>query len=249
VGTAGSATLVLQTVLPALITAPHPSNLRLEGGTHNPFAPPFEFLLRCFAPLMERMGVKIGLELERPGFYPAGGGVLRARIEPPERLAGFELTERGDLRQRKVTAAVSRLPRSIARRELDTAQRELSWDPRLFHTEVITNSRGPGNVLTIEMRFQNVTEVITGFGMKGLRAETVASRAAKAARRYLASAAPVDRQLADQLMLPLALAGEGRYVTMEPTPHSHTNADVIRQFLDNELVIRQRADATWEVCI
>jgi RNA 3'-terminal phosphate cyclase (ATP) len=249
VGTAGSATLVLHTVLPALITMAHPSSVWLEGGTHNPFAPPFEFLRLCFVPLMKRLGVNLELELKRPGFYPAGGGVMRARIDPPERLTGFELTERGELRHRRVTAAVSRLPVTIARRELDTVQRELSWDPRLFHTDVITSSRGPGNVLTIEMQFQNVTEVVTGFGMRGVRAETVAARAAKAARRYLLSNAPVGQHLADQLLLPLVLAGEGRYVTLEPTPHLRTNADVIGRFLDNELVIHERADARWDIRI
>ena len=74
VGTAGSATLVLQTVLPALLTASDPSTLTLEGGTHNPLAPSFDFLDRCFMPLIHRMGPSVELELKRPGFFPAGGG-------------------------------------------------------------------------------------------------------------------------------------------------------------------------------
>jgi len=246
-GSAGSTTLVLQTVLPALLRTTAPSTLLLEGGTHNPLAPPFEFLRLCFAPLIERMGATLSLELERPGFYPAGGGVLRARIAPPARLTGFELMERGELLRRRVTASVADLPESIARRELDRAQRELDWDPRYFSTEVIENSRGPGNVLSIEIRSQHVTEIVTGFGMRGLRAETVAARAAKAARRYLSSGVPVGSNLADQLMLPLALAGEGRYRTMEPTLHSQTNAAVIGEFLETELKIVDRDDGSWEV--
>src|SRR5689334_15022558 len=87
VGTAGSTTLVLQTVLPALMTASGPSELVLEGGTHNPFAPPFDFLARAFLPLIERMGPRFEASLERPGFYPAGGGKFQLRIDPAARLA------------------------------------------------------------------------------------------------------------------------------------------------------------------
>src|SRR5688572_17114432 len=86
VGTAGSATLVLQTVLPALITASKPSTLRLEGGTHNPYAPPFDFLARVFLPIVNRMGPNIEATLLRPGFYPAGGGKVNFTIEPAEKL-------------------------------------------------------------------------------------------------------------------------------------------------------------------
>jgi RNA 3'-terminal phosphate cyclase (ATP) len=247
VGTAGSATLVLQAVLPTMLTAPGSSTIHLEGGTHNPFAPPFDFLRLCFAPMIERMGAQLRLELERPGFYPAGGGLLHARIEPPERLRGFELLERGELLERRVTASVAGLPESIADRELETARRELGWDRSCFDLELIESSRGPGNVLTIEMRSEHVTEVVTGFGMRGTRAETVAIRAARAASRYLSSGAPVGPNLADQLMLPLALAGEGRYRTLEPTAHARTNAAVIRHFLETDLAFIDRNDGTWEI--
>ena len=86
VGTAGSAALVLQAVLPALLTASQPSRLKLEGGTHNPFAPPFDFLAKTFLPIVNRMGPRVTAELERPGFYPAGGGEMRLTIEPCARL-------------------------------------------------------------------------------------------------------------------------------------------------------------------
>ena len=72
VGTAGSACLVLQTVLPALLHAPDTARVTIEGGTHNPSEPPFDFLARAFAPQLRRMGARLDLSLERPGFYPAG---------------------------------------------------------------------------------------------------------------------------------------------------------------------------------
>jgi RNA 3'-terminal phosphate cyclase (ATP) len=86
IGTAGSGTLVLQTILPALITAAGPSRIEIEGGTHNPAAPPFDFLQRSFIPLIERMGPKVKLELQRYGFYPAGGGRFVVEITPCEVL-------------------------------------------------------------------------------------------------------------------------------------------------------------------
>ena len=93
IGSAGSTLLVLQTVLPPLLLAGGPSTLVLEGGTHNPLAPPFEFVARAFAPLLARLGARLELELVRPGFHPAGGGVLCARITPPVRAMPLELLE------------------------------------------------------------------------------------------------------------------------------------------------------------
>src|SRR5205814_3477523 len=98
VGSAGSATLVLQTVLPALLTATGRSTLVLEGGTHNPWAPPFDFLEKAFLPILNRMGPTVAATLERRGFYPAGGGRLQVSIEPAARLSPVELFVRGEVR-------------------------------------------------------------------------------------------------------------------------------------------------------
>ncbi|MFN7134491.1 MAG: RNA 3'-terminal phosphate cyclase, partial [Myxococcales bacterium] len=100
IGTAGSTTLVLQTVLPALLMASGPSSVVLEGGTHNPMAPTYDFLERCFLPLVERLGPRVSTRLERPGFYPAGGGRWSVQLAPAP-LKGFELLERGELRARR----------------------------------------------------------------------------------------------------------------------------------------------------
>lgn len=100
VGTAGSCTLVLQTVLPALMLCAEPSRVSLSGGTHNPMAPPFHFLERSFAPLLRRLGVGLDLELRRLGFYPAGGGELSAVVRPTAGgLLPFDLTDRGPVQE------------------------------------------------------------------------------------------------------------------------------------------------------
>src|SRR5690242_7527890 len=106
VGTAGSATLVLQTVLPALLTADAPSTLVLEGGTHNPYAPPFDFLEKTFLPLLNRMGPRVEARLERHGFYPAGGGRFIVEITPAQQLGRFELDDRGAITGRRARALI-----------------------------------------------------------------------------------------------------------------------------------------------
>jgi len=128
IGTAGSATLVLQTVLPALLTAGETSVLTLEGGTHNPFAPPFDFLEKAFLPLVSRMGPKVQAKLLCPGFYPAGGGKFTVTVHPAAKLAPFDLHERGEIKRRTARALVANLPTDIARRELAVIGKKLSWD-------------------------------------------------------------------------------------------------------------------------
>ncbi|MGC4118346.1 MAG: RNA 3'-terminal phosphate cyclase [Myxococcales bacterium] len=122
IGTAGSATLVLQTVLPALLRASGPSTLVLEGGTHNPLAPPFDFLARCFLPLVSSMGPRVTATLQQPGFYPAGGGRFTVEIAPAAKLAPLELVERGPIQRRLARALVAHLPPTIAHRELEGGQ-------------------------------------------------------------------------------------------------------------------------------
>lgn len=250
VGTAGSTTLVLQTVLPALALAEGASEVILEGGTHNPLAPPYDFLARAFLPLLERMGPRVTATLERPGFFPAGGGQIAVRIEPAARLTPLELMERGELRARRVRAAVAQVPRNIADRELKTARDLLGWPAETLAVEEVHNSHGPGNVITIEIESEHVTEVFTGFGQRGVLAEKVAEDCVREAREYLAAGdVPVGRHLADQLLIPLALAGGGRFRTLPPTRHTTTNAGIVKRFLDVEIQTRQLGRDDWEVTV
>jgi RNA 3'-terminal phosphate cyclase (ATP) len=248
VGTAGSATLVLQTVLPALMTADAPSTIALEGGTHNPFAPPFDFLERAFLPLVCRMGPEVEIRLERPGFFPAGGGRFTATVVPSARIAELGLADRGALRSVRARAVVAHLPFSIAERELAAIAATLPELDSGSRGET-ASSRGPGNVVTIEVESEHVTEVFTGFGAKGVPAETVADRAAAEARHYLATPAAVGEHLADQLLLPLALAGGGNFTTVEPSSHTRTNVEVIERFLDVAFAVTREDEGVWRVAV
>jgi len=247
VGTAGSTTLVLQTLLPALMLSDAPSSLLLEGGTHNPSSPPFDFLARAFLPLLRRMGPAVDVELERAGFYPAGGGRLRARIAPVSALSPLELLERGELLSRRARAVVASLPASVAERELAVIARELGWGEEHLVHERLAIAQGPGNALLLELAYQHVTEVFVAFGERGVSAEKVAERAASEAREYLASKAAVGTHLADQLLLPLALAGSGSFRTLEPSLHTKTQIEVIRWFLGVEFHVTARAANDYSI--
>lgn len=249
VGTAGSATLVLQTVLPALMTGSAPSHLTLEGGTHNPYAPPFDFLEKSFLPFLKKMGAEISCHLDRPGFYPAGGGRFTVTVTPASELARVSLMERGALKRYECHAVVARLGKEIGLREVKTVCNLMGWDVECCQVTVRKDSQGPGNVLTIELVSENITEVFTGFGMRGVRAEEVAERAVKEAKRYLAAGVPVGVHLADQILLPMTLAGGGSFRTLSPSKHMLTNIEVIRNFLDVEIQCDSITDDVWEVTV
>ncbi|WP_395404594.1 RNA 3'-terminal phosphate cyclase [Pseudoduganella sp. UC29_106] len=239
IGTAGSTTLVLQTLLLALLKAEVPTTVTITGGTHNPKAPPAQFLQRAYCRLLAAMGARVDVELERSGFYPAGGGVLSAFILPCPRLNRLDLMERGQLHAAFAEAFVARLPVGVARRELDTVSRSLSWGGGQLNEHILTDTDGPGNALLLTIDSANVTEVFSGVGDKHVRAETVAEGAVLEAERYLKSGAAVSEHLGDQLMLPMALAGGGRYTVDHVSQHAITNAEVIARFLPVAVTFEQ----------
>jgi RNA 3'-terminal phosphate cyclase (ATP) len=247
IGTAGSTTLVLQTVLPALLTAKGSSDLDLQGGTHNPFAPPFDFLNLAFLPLINRMGPKVTAQLERPGFYPAGGGRMQIHIEPAAYLEPLFLQNRGEVLEKQAWAMVANLPESIAQRELKFIGTELGLSQQNLEVRRSTSAKGPGNIVTAVVKSQQITEVFTGFGERGLRAEKVAEKVVNSVRRYLQAGVPVGKYLADQLLLPLALAGGGEYLTLKPSLHTTTNITVIEKFMDLKIGCEEIKPDIWRI--
>jgi RNA 3'-terminal phosphate cyclase (ATP) len=237
VGTAGSCTLVLQTVLPALMLCAEPSRVSLGGGTHNPMAPPFHFLERSFAPLLRRLGVGLDLELRRLGFYPAGGGEVSAVVHPAAAgLQPFDLTDRGPVQEAYAECFAPALPGSVAMRELAVLARALGWSGEQLRTPAVRQNEGPGNALLATLAHAHVSEVVTVFGEKSVSAEQVAGALVKEVRAHQASEGALGQHLADQWMLPLALAvvaqgGEAAFTCTEMTEHATTNIGVIEQFL------------------
>jgi RNA 3'-terminal phosphate cyclase (ATP) len=249
IGSAGSTSLVLQTVLLPLALAGGPSRVTIQGGTHNSGAPPFEFLARAFLPLVRRIGFDARLELRRYGFYPVGGGELRAEIGPAAALAPLAVAERGALLSRKGEAVVTNLPFHIAERELARVAECLEWPAQELSGRTEKRADGVGNILLLALAFENVTEVAVAFGRAGVSAEAVAGEAIDAVRDYLDGGAPVGNHLADQLLLPMALGAGGHFVTAKTSSHTLTNIEVIRQFLDARIEAAEMEEGRWQFTI
>ncbi|MEO0812265.1 MAG: RNA 3'-terminal phosphate cyclase [Myxococcota bacterium] len=231
VGTAGSACLVLQTVLPALFHADGQSTVVLEGGTHNPHAPPFDFLEQTLFPVLTQMGANFAWSLAEPGFYPAGGGRIELTISPC-RLKPIALLERGSAVKLSARILLVNLPEVIAQRELEELERQLSIDPDRIEVDRREGGPGPGNAVMLYLDSERHRETCTGFGERSVPVQKVIGGLAKEARRYLSAEAPVGVHLADQLVVPFALAGAGDFATVGISAHTSTNIEITQRFLD-----------------
>jgi RNA 3'-terminal phosphate cyclase (ATP) len=239
--------MVLQAVLPPLMIADAVSMLKIEGGTHNVHAPPFEFLEKAFLPLVNRTGPRVSIELERYGFYPPGGGKFNVTVEPSQERRQLDLLERGEIFASRARALVVKLPTHIAERELEIVRQKFGWSDAQLRVETSHNALSPGDVLTIEIESEGVTEIFTGIGERGVRAETIAERVASEALQYLSIDASVGEHLADQLLIPLALAGGGSYLTGPLSLHTTTNIEIVKMFLDVEINVMEVGGDVWKI--
>ncbi len=231
IGSAGSTTLVLQTILPGLMATDGESRIGIEGGTHNPLAPPFQFLKRAFLPALRRFGPEVSVHLVTPGFFPAGGGRLEVLVSGVNQLTPCEFVDRGALRSISLHVLLSNLPRSIGEREAEVVCRRLSIPVDQVTYEVRHDGPGQGNSLEVILEFENLTEVFTELGSKGTRAEKVAEKLSRRVEGFLSSPVAVGEYLADQLLLPMGLAGGGRLRTFAPSGHSRTQLAMVGELL------------------
>ena len=246
IGTAGSTTLLAQTILVPAIASGRALRAVFIGGTHNPLAPPFEFLDRVFAPHLRAMGADVTLTLVRPGFLPNGGGTIAVEIRP-SKLAPIDVVEAGPVVARRAIAIVAGLPRHIAEREIACAQERLH-DP-VCEVREHANA-GPHNVFMAEVELASgARELATSHGRKGYPAEDVADDALDELEDFLEAGVPVGPHLADQLLLPLAVAGGGRFRTTPLSLHATTNIETIAHFLDIPIHVSPRPDGSVDVAI
>lgn len=249
VGTAGSAGLVPQTVVAGLVLSPGESQIIIEGGTDNPAAPPSDFLVHVWANAMRELGVDLHLEVERRGYYPAGGGRLVTTIRVPQRLRTFSLLERGTTVERRAIARVSALPENIGHREVHTLRHALGLSRDEIHVVEEDNPRGPGNVLSLLWRCEHATEVFTAFGAHGKTAEAVAGELAAEAARWDAANVPVSEHFADQVVLLLSIAGAGALRTLRPSLHTQTQLELIPRFLPVRFDVEREDDDIVRIAI
>ena len=234
IGAAGAVSMVLATVLPVLGTASKGSRVAAFGGTHVPASPSFEYLSRHWGAAVRSLGLEARFELVRAGFYPPAGGEARAQVEPWSRQAGLDLGERGRLVALRGVSGASRLKGDVARRQRDAVARAL-WERRRLEAEwevLDVSADSPGSFLFLEAAFETGRGAFGFLGQRGLSAESLGDRAARRLLHFLEDEeGAVDPHLADQLVVPLAMAGGGgRVTTVEVTRHLETAVEVATRF-------------------
>lgn len=234
IGSAGSTTLVLQTLLPALLLQNEASELTISGGTHNPLAPTADFIEHCFLPALEKLGIKVEFKLNKAGFFPIGAGEIQIKIQPWQHRYKLSLLERGTLQSTEAFAAVLNLSEEaqIAQRELVTLNKRLKLDTQQqFHLNGISQ----GNTVHVKVKHENHVQLFTALGEMRKSAEQIANHLAEQVKRYIDSQAVADEYLADQLLLPLALGQGGEFTAQSISEHTRTQAHMIERFIDCEI--------------
>ncbi len=248
IGSAGSTALVFQTVLPALIMADDISNVSFEGGTHNKMAPSFDFIFNSFIPTLNIMGIRAEGQLERYGFYPIGGGKWQAKIWPIKDVKPLSLLHRGEILKREAIACSAKIPEHVVERELKTIQKHCGWsDNELFPQFV--NAHGSGNILSLRIKTDLVTEIIEEVGEFGVAAERVARKAIKTLNRYMKVDVPIGDKLCDQLLIPMAITEGGCFKTLNLSQHTLTNISVIEQITGQDIKVKEIDKDCVEICI
>lgn len=251
IGTAGSTSLLLQTIYLPLAFADNSSEVMFIGGTHVSWSPSFHYLDLQWLPYLRRMGLEAELELLLAGFYPQGNGQVLARITPARSLTPLNLPERGALRRTRGIAGVANLDASIAERQRSRATERLKSKHKDIEIALLDlPARAKGTFLLLHAEFKQASACYVGLGALGKRAEQVADEACLWLEKFLAGTGAIDEYLADQLLLPLAFAsGASKFRTAQVTPHLLTNAEVIRAFGAAEIEIdrEQRKEANVRV--
>jgi RNA 3'-terminal phosphate cyclase (ATP) len=250
-GSAGSATLVLQTIAIPAVFAQGMSRFRILGGTHLPWSPCFEYVSEVWLPLLTRVGIDMIAELTRPGFHPLGGGEIGATVnglgaQARGALKPLKIMERGALKAVRGMAVAANLPMHIPRRMADRAQAMLFGTAPCIDIRVKNlKAASAGAQLILIADFEHINAGFTAMGRRGRTSEAVADEAVAALQAHVRSGAALDLHLADQVLLPLAFARDSSAFTCpSATTHLETNAWVIEQFGIALVRIEPHGDAT-----
>lgn len=254
IGTAGSTSLVLQTIIPPLLVGGATTRLVLSGGTHVPFSPSWHYLTEVFAPTFARIGANLDFTLDSCGFYPKGGGKVRCRVEPVGQFTAFTAEQRGKLLRISGCSAVGNLPRSIAERQAQSARthlenalgREVPIEIEIRELSIY----GQGTFIFLKCEYEQAVSGFTALGARGKPAERVGEEAVDELLDYHSTGMPIDQHLADQLVLYLAQAkGPSVFATSRISSHLETNLMVTGLFLDFKSQVKGERDGPGTVII
>ena len=240
IGTAGSTSLVLQTIyLPLALAGDGPSTVTITGGTHALWAPCFHYLDLQWRPFLDRIGLRVSWSLEAAGHCPRGGGEITATIRPAGHIDALIIPERGELRRIAGISSVTGLPMSIAERQKDQALRRLGAIGCPVEIDTVDlGGVGQGTMLLLAAEFEHSRACYYGLGARGKRAEAVADEAVDPMLRLIRAKGQIDEHLADQIILPLSAArGTSSFVTASVNTHLLTNIEVIKRFLPAEIEV------------
>jgi len=245
--TAGSCSLVFQTLLPPLLLSGKQSYITIKGGTHVPFSPIYDYISGIFLPMLSRIGIDVESSIRRYGYYPKGGGEVSFRIHPAKKIKGVQSTSRGPLLSIHGHSGVSNLPISIAERQKVSAIQHLPQsdiDMRVIDVP----SYGQGTFVFLRGEYENGLAGFSSLGERGKPAEAVGKEAAEQFSAFHGSSACLDPHLADQIVLYLSLAGkDSSFTTSRITRHLITNLLVIEKFLDVRYEIDGQMNAEGKV--
>ena len=246
---AGALSLVFQSVALPLSFAKVPSTVTLRGGTHVPWSPSVHYLQKVFIPMAARFGFEESIQLNRWGWYPKGGGEAIARVQPSAGWNGVQLGYRGKLQAIHGISAASNLPEHIINRQHNQIVKRLArFDSPVNIEQVKGESIGRGTLVFLMAEFENVQAGFSAIGARGKRAEAVADEAYQALADFLKSDAAIEPYLADQLILPMALAkGESRFTTSQITQHLTTNIWLVQQFLPVQFEVNGVENESGEI--
>ncbi len=230
--TAGSSSLVLQTLLPPLVFADSLSRITIKGGTHVPFSPSYHYISGVFSAMMDRLGVKVESTINRYGFYPKGGGEVSFKVIPVKEIKGLNIILKGKLLSASGYSGVSNLPASIAERQKSSIIRTIS--PLTADIQAVdVPSPGKGTFVFLKAEYEGAPAGFSALGKRGKPAEEVGKDAAEQFLDFHNTSACLDPYLSDQVVIYLSLAHEkSSFTTSRITRHLITNLWVIEKFLN-----------------
>ena len=238
---AGSATLIFQALLPVLLFAEKESEVEVRGGTANPLAPPALEIKEVFLYFLKKAGIEVEFEILEEGFYPKGGGRIKFKVNPVKKLRELSLLERGSYLKTEIIALASEeLEKAdVASRITEGVRANVLMEKNVLTEEIYKKTLSPGCYVHVNGEFENTKLGFTVLGERGKKAEDVGRECAKGFLEIVNSDATADRFTADQLLMYLALAGGGCFVTDHVTDHLRTNASLIERFLPVRFKIKE----------